>query len=74
LGIKANKYLIGEKEIIASADEINKLKNAGKVVASGTQANLIADPADGTTVDTEARTAINAIIDALQAFGIIASK
>lgn len=60
--------------VTASAAEINKLDGAGAAVASGTQASLIADPADGTTVDAEARTAINAIIDALQAFGIVAAE
>lgn len=34
---------------------------------------VIADPAGGVTVDAEARTAINAIIDALQAHGIVAT-
>ncbi len=60
--------------ITASVTELNKLDGAGDAVASGTQAALIADPADGTTVDAEARTAINAIIDALQAFGVVASE
>ena len=60
--------------ITATTAELNKLASAGAVVASGTQAELIADPADGTTADAEARTAINAIIDALQAFGIVATS
>lgn len=46
---------------------------SGAVIANGTQAALIADPAAGATIDAESRTAINAIIDALQAFGIVAS-
>lgn len=49
------------------------LTTAGDAVASGTQAAKINDPAGGATVDAEARTAINAIIDALEAFGISAS-
>lgn len=60
--------------LTATAAEINKLHGAGAAVASGTQAALIADPTSGTTTDAEARTAINAIIDALQAFGIVASS
>ena len=60
--------------VTATKDEINKLDDAGAVLASGTQAALISDPADGTTVDAESRTAINSIIDALQAFGIVASE
>jgi hypothetical protein len=60
--------------ITASTAELNKLTNAGAILASGTRAELIPDPTGGTTVDTEARTAINAIIDALQAFGIVATS
>lgn len=59
--------------VTANKDELNKLDGAGAVVASGTQASKINDPSGGTTVDAEARTAINAIIDALEAFGISAS-
>lgn len=40
------------------------------VTPVGTQ-STIADPAGGATVDAEARTAINTIIDRLQAFGLI---
>lgn len=58
--------------ITATAAEINKLASAGAIVASGTQAEVITDPTGGTTTDAEARTAINAIVDALQAFGIVA--
>lgn len=60
--------------VTATAAEINKLDGAGAVVASGTQASLISDPTGGATTDAEARTAINAIIDALQAFGIVATE
>jgi fructosamine-3-kinase len=59
--------------LTATAAEINKLHGVGAAIASGTQAALIADPTGGSTTDAEARTAINAIIDALQAFGIVAS-
>ena len=41
---------------------------------SPTAATHIADPSGGTTADTEARTAINAILDALEANGIVASS
>ena len=58
-------------EITATAAELNKLASAGAVVASGTQATLITDPTGGTTTDAEARAAVNSIIDALQAFGIV---
>lgn len=43
----------------------------GTAVLTEQQAT-IADPAGGATVDAEARTAIAAIIDALQAHGLIA--
>ncbi len=59
--------------VTATAAELNKLAGSGAVVASGTQAELIADlgtGADGTAIAT----AVNAIIDALQAFGIVASE
>lgn len=60
--------------ITATAAELNKLAGAGAVVASGTQAAEISDPTGGTTTDAEARAAVNSIIDALQAFGIVASE
>lgn len=62
------------EDISATAAEINLLSGAGAAVASGTQASVIADPTGGATTDAEARTAINAIIDALQAFGIVATS
>lgn len=66
---------IGGTTITASAAELNKLDGSGAVVASGTTAALIADPT-GTSgdVDSEARAAIADIIDALQAFGIVATS
>lgn len=67
-------FKIGGTAVTPSAAELNKLDGAGEVVASGTQAALISDPTGGTTTDAEARTAINAVIDALQAFGIVASS
>ncbi len=73
-GIKATGIVLGGVDLTASAAELNKLDGAGAKVASGTQAALIADPTGGTTTDAEARTAINAIIDALQAFGIVATS
>lgn len=66
-------YLNGV-ELTATAAELNKLDGAGTTVVSGTQAEVIADPSGGTTTDAEARTAINSIIDVLQAFDIVASE
>lgn len=61
---------LGGTQVTASAAELNKLTGAGAVVASGTPVTHIADPAGGSTTDTEARAAIAEIIDALEAFGI----
>lgn len=59
--------------LTATAAEINKLHGAGAAIASGTQAALIADLGDSAT-GAEIATAVNAIIDALQAFSIVASE
>lgn len=59
--------------VTANKDEINKLDGAGAVVASGTQAALIADIANDAS-GTQIATAVNAIIDALQAFGVVATE
>lgn len=58
----------GDTVNIATANGLQV--NGVKVV--GDQGATIADPAGGTTVDAEARTAINTIIDRLQAHGLIA--
>lgn len=57
--------------LTATADELNLLDGAGDVVASGTPASHIGDPA-GAAVDQddEARAAIVSILNALEAFGI----
>lgn len=59
--------------VTATATEINKLASAGAAVASGTQAAVIADiatDANGTAISV----AVNALIDAAQAFGIVAAS
>lgn len=61
--------------ITATTEELNLLTGAGAAVASGTQAAHIADPSGAVTdQDDEARTAIAAILDALEAFGITATS
>lgn len=66
---------IGGTAIAATAAEINKLASSGTVVASGTPVSHIAD-VGGTATGTDAtiignlQTAVGAIIDALEAFGI----
>jgi hypothetical protein len=56
--------------VTATAAEINKLASSGAIVASGTAHVHVTDPTGGATADAEARTAINAILAALEAFGI----
>lgn len=72
--VKVSTLTLGGTAVTSTAAELNKLDGAGAVVASGTQASKINDPSGGATTDAEARTAINAIIDALEAFGISASS
>lgn len=72
--MKIDTLQLGGTIVTSTATELNKLDGVGAVVASGTQASKINDPSGGATTDAEARTAINAIIDALEAFGISASS
>ena len=61
---------IGGADISASAADLNKLAGAGAAVASGTPAEAIADlaaDANGTAIAA----AVNALRDALVAFGIV---
>jgi len=57
------------KKITASTDEINKLDGAGATVASGTQANHIANIANDAN-GTAIATAVNGILAAIEAFNI----
>lgn len=54
---------------VASEDIVPVAKGG---TGTGTPSNHIADPAGGGTTDAEARTAINSILDALEAHGIVA--
>ena len=74
LNLDTNGLKINGTAVTATAAELNKLDGAGAVVASGSEQSLISDPSGGSTVDDEARAAIDAIIDALQAFGIVATS
>jgi len=51
---------------------IGSVLKVGDTQVVGAQGATISDPSGGTTIDAEARTAINAIIDRLQAHGLIA--
>lgn len=75
-GLTVNGESIGSAviaDVTATAAELNKLSGSGAAVASGTQAAAIADiavDANGTAIAT----AVNAIIAALEAFGITATS
>lgn len=58
--------------ITATAGELNKLDGAGAVVASGTQHAHVVDITT-TATGTQISVAVNAILAALEAFGINAS-
>lgn len=73
-GVDAATFKINGTQVTATAAELNKLDNAGAIVATGTQAAHIGDPTGGTTVDTEARTAIASILDAIEAFKIASTS
>lgn len=63
---------INGEALTATAAELNLLSGAGAAVASGTQVANIADitnTANGTAIAT----AVNSILDALEAFGIMAA-
>lgn len=60
----------GAQDVTATVTEVNKLSGAGATLASGTMQAKINDPSGGATIDAEARTAINLVIDALEAFRI----
>lgn len=62
-----------DKEVIESGGEI-RVNSGGTITAAGTQAAHIADPTGGATTDAEARTAIAAILNALEGVGIVAAS
>jgi hypothetical protein len=71
------RFLI-KSNIVATVEEGSLTLTSGNVLKVGSdqvvgaRGATITDPAGGGTVDSEARTAINAIIDRLQAHGLIA--
>lgn len=69
--IEVNTIKLGGTAITSTAAEINLLDGAGAVVASGTQASHIDDIANDAS-GTQIATAVNAILAALEAFGITA--
>jgi len=67
--IEVDTLMLGATELTATAAELNLLDGVGAVVASGTAVSHIADIGTSAT-GTQIATAVNAIIDALEAFGI----
>ena len=62
-------FLVGSKTLAAKT-----LKGSGgNDVAVGVKVSKIVDPAAGTNIDTKSRTAIEALIDGLEAYGISAA-
>lgn len=84
--VDAGEITIGATAVTATAAEINKLAGSGAAVASGTQRTHLTDAStahalNATFSDTEVETALNAlatkintIIDALEAYGIMAAS
>ena len=66
--------MIDGDAVTASAAELNKLDGAGAAVASGTQAAAITNvPTAGSATAAANATAINSLLAAARAFGIIAT-
>ena len=64
--------VVDDVALTVTATEIEKLAGSGAVIASGTQADNIVDIADDASGALIA-TAVNSILDALEAFGIMAA-
>jgi len=67
--IQTDTIKLGGTEVTSTAAELNKVDGAGAAIASGTAVTHIVDiatDASGTLIAA----AVNAIIDALEAFGI----
>lgn len=62
---------IAGSAVTATATQINKLVGAGATVASGTTVAAIVGVSGGAVIDAEARTAVNSILTALRAWGIV---
>lgn len=67
-GVTVDENTLALDGLTASAAELNKLDGAGAVVASGTAHAHIADIANNAT-GTQIATAVNAVLDVLEAFG-----
>jgi hypothetical protein len=61
----------GGDEFVVASEGIINIETGGIIQANGTQADHIADPSGGATVDDEARAAIVSILSALEGAGIL---
>ena len=80
--IKNDKYYFGKHIVLANGANISFSSGTGtKIGATGDKIGFlgatpvirqadISDPAGGATVDSQARTAINSILDVLEIFGL----
>jgi len=66
--------VVGDDASVAGNLSVTGDLTAGGTINLGDPVSLIADPTGGATQDAEARTAINAILDALDAVGIMAAE
>ena len=82
--IKSDKYYFGKHIVLADGLNISLSSGTGTKIGTATGQKLgfwnvtpvdqpatVSDPSGGTTIDAEARTAINTIIDRLQESGMI---
>ena len=70
---------VGDDASVAGNLTVTGNVSGANLTASGTidlgdPVSFIADPTGGSTIDAEARTAINSILDALDAVGIMAAS
>lgn len=66
--------VVGDDASVAGNLDVTGNLTAGGTINLGDPVTFIADPTGGSTIDAEARTAINAILDALDAVGIMAAS
>lgn len=66
--------VVGDDASVAGNLAVTGNLTADGTINLGDPVSVIADPTGGSTIDAEARTAINAILDALDTVGIMAAS